>query len=164
MKRPQEFSRTLANFLMVAASTNFASGASGGLAFIHFGASTGVGSEIALDLPTGTSGLRYSEAGKIACGVTLEQKFRSLKEKWRSETGHRSSISDISSHPSYREIVAMGEAAIPMILQTLSIEPDHWFTALWEITSANPINEDVAGDIDGMKDAWLAWGRANGYS
>ncbi len=95
--------------------------------------------------------------------AAVEQKFRELAEQWRRETGGYSLLSRIVDHPAYREIVAMGEMALPPIFADLWREPDHWFTALCEITGADPVPEADRGRLDAMRDHWLQWGRENGY-
>lgn len=64
---------------------------------------------------------------------------------------------------SYQNIVGMGEPAVPMLLEELQREPDHWFWALEAITSENPVPPEANGSIDEMARAWIDWGRQKGY-
>jgi hypothetical protein len=57
----------------------------------------------------------------------------------------------------------MGEVVVPLLLRDLEINRRHWFSALAAITGANPVSEEDAGNIPRMADAWLQWGRENGY-
>ncbi len=62
----------------------------------------------------------------------------------------------------------MGDKAVRPILNQLSKElkngePDHWFWALRSITGRNPVGEDERGNMRAMAEAWLAWGREQGY-
>ncbi|MSU77700.1 MAG: hypothetical protein EXS16_06355 [Gemmataceae bacterium] len=93
----------------------------------------------------------------------LAERFATLAETWRRETGHMSKMGRAAEHPAYREIIAMGEQAVPLMLADLEKEPDHWFIALREITGASPVPEESRGKIKEMAAAWVAWGRANGY-
>ncbi len=93
----------------------------------------------------------------------LAERFATLAEIWRRETGHMSKMGRAVEHPAYREIVAMGDLAVPLIFADLEKEPDHWFIALREITGASPVPKECRGKIAEMAAAWLAWGRANGY-
>jgi hypothetical protein len=90
-------------------------------------------------------------------------KFHDLADQWREETCFLSSLTRIVSHPAYREIIDMGEAAVPLILEELRKQPNHWFYALHEITGASPVSTNDAGDIRKMTQAWVEWGIKNHY-
>lgn len=90
--------------------------------------------------------------------ASVEQKFHDLTSQWRRETALHSSVTAIAMHPAYQQIIGMGTPALPLILQELQREPDHWFWALGAITGENPIPEKDAGDMEAMTDAWLSWG------
>ncbi|MBI5057248.1 MAG: hypothetical protein HZB61_11610 [Nitrospirae bacterium] len=45
-------------------------------------------------------------------------RFQILKLEWESETAHLSSITEISMHPAYQQIIGMGQVAVPFILST----------------------------------------------
>lgn len=115
------------------------------------------------------SNLRQAIARFIAIGlktireIKLELKFRELAERWKRETGHMSIMSDIVSHPTYQQIIALGTQAIPLILRELEREPDHWFWALQQLTGANPIKPEDRGRLQKMTQAWLDWGERNGF-
>ncbi len=93
----------------------------------------------------------------------LGRKFQELSARWRRETALRPSVTAIAMHPAYRQIIGLGEPALPLIFQELRREPDHWFWALGAITGENPVPEDHAGDLEEMADDWLSWGGAHGY-
>jgi hypothetical protein len=93
----------------------------------------------------------------------LAERFAALAKRWKKETRHQSRMDKVAGHPAYREIVAMGERAVPLILADLEKTGEQWFMALDEITGADPIPEEDAGYVDKMAAAWLAWGRAKGY-
>jgi hypothetical protein len=93
----------------------------------------------------------------------LERQFRELAARWKKETRHLSVIRRITAHPAYREIVAMGKAAVPLLLAELRRQPDHWFTALQEITGVDPAPSTSSGDVAAMARAWIAWGEAEGF-
>jgi hypothetical protein len=64
-------------------------------------------------------------------------------------------------HWAYQQIIGLGPAVIPFILEDLARKPDWWFWALAAITG-----EDVAeGEqtLDGAAERWLEWGRSHGY-
>ena len=57
----------------------------------------------------------------------------------------------------------MGKPAIPLLLNELQRDLDHWFFALREIAGVNPVPLKDAGYVEKMRDAWLSWGRKNNY-
>lgn len=63
----------------------------------------------------------------------------------------------------YSKIIGLGLAAVPLILDELQQQPDHWFWALEAITGENPVSKDDVGDIEASTSAWIHWGRENGY-
>lgn len=91
------------------------------------------------------------------------QKFQSLAKQWRKETRHLSLMSDIVLNSAYQQIIGMGTSAIPLILQELKEQPDHWFWALRSIVGESPIPAVDRGRLSKMAEAWLAWGRDHGY-
>ncbi|WP_230968274.1 hypothetical protein [Nostoc sp. WHI] len=93
----------------------------------------------------------------------LKDTFIKLGLQWRSETKHMSLMSDIILHTAYQQIIGMGTDAVPLILEELSREPEHWFWALRSITGANPIKPEDRGRLKKMAEAWLDWGRQHGY-
>jgi hypothetical protein len=93
----------------------------------------------------------------------IEITFLELAEQWQRETGMLSVTSKISMHPAYQRIIGMGQPVVPLIMRELEREPDHWFWALSAITGANPVKPEQRGRLKQMAQAWIEWGRANGY-
>ena len=90
--------------------------------------------------------------------------FAELAAQWRKETSHLSDSSKIAAHPIYRALVALGDRVVPFMLRELEGgNPEHWFSALHEITGANPIRAEQSGRIKEMAVAWLKWGALHGY-
>lgn len=90
----------------------------------------------------------------------LEEEFAHLARRWKKETAHLASAVRMAEHPAYREIIAMGDAAVPLLLRELERRPDHWFIALRRITGADPVSQSARGDVRKMADAWIAWGKS----
>jgi hypothetical protein len=90
-------------------------------------------------------------------------RFGRLAEKWKSERGPTSSITQMAMHPAYQEIIGMGLAAIPFLLRELEQAPDHWFWALKSITGIDPVPEEDRGNLTLMTRDWLTWARKQGY-
>jgi len=90
-------------------------------------------------------------------------KFLTLKADWEIETAHLSSITEIAMHPAYQQIIGMGRVSIPLILSEMKKKPGHWFWALKSITGEDPVLPAQRGRIKAMTEAWLRWGKAQGY-
>ena len=93
----------------------------------------------------------------------IETSFHRLAEEWKSETAPLSSIRLKKQHPAYRQLVAMGEPTIPLILADLARKPSHLFWVLRDITYVNPVDPSVAKDFLDVIQSWIEWGRAQGY-
>src|SRR5580692_3377864 len=81
-------------------------------------------------------GARFPATSSV--GFSLKEKFDKLASQWRHNTAFSSSVTEIVLDPSYQKIIGMGIAVVPLILQELQNEPDHWYWALAAITGANP--------------------------
>jgi len=90
-------------------------------------------------------------------------RFFTLKADWEAETAHLSSITEISMNYAYQQIIGMGTIAIPFILAELRKTPGHWFWALKSITGEDPVLPKQRGRIKQMAEAWLRWGKEQGY-
>ena len=95
--------------------------------------------------------------------VDLVERFQKLANKWRRETQFVSSVDELVMHPCYQQIMAMGPDVISMILADLQQKPAYWFWALQSLTGKNPVTPDIQGDIEAITEAWLSWGKVNGY-
>jgi hypothetical protein len=94
---------------------------------------------------------------------SIEQKFERLAAAWHKAVAHHSSNRIRHNHPAYQEIIGMGPVVVPLLLRDLNINRRHWFVALSAITGADPVSEEGAGNIPRMTEAWLHWGKENGY-
>ncbi len=95
---------------------------------------------------------------------TVEREFRSLASRWDELTLYRSNLRPLRRHPVYQELITLGEAAIPLILKELERRPSaSWFDLLGELTGEDPVPPELAGQVGAMADAWLEWGRGQGY-
>src|SRR4051812_40854088 len=94
----------------------------------------------------------------------MEAEFQRLAATWHDETGCLSNPSQILGHPAYRQIIAMGEQALPWIFADLARRGGDWFGALKEITGDGPvIPPEHRGRWREIRAAWLAWGHEHGY-
>ena len=90
-------------------------------------------------------------------------RFQELAALWKRERGPHSSSARLTQHPAYEKIIDLGTDAIPLLLRELKREPDHWFQALHALTGADPVPEASRGNVRAMAEAWLRWGRDEGY-
>ena len=95
--------------------------------------------------------------------LTLNERFLRLVAEWRSEIAGLSSPQALAKHPAYQEIIAMGEPALPLILRDLRDNGGWWYPALRTLTGENPVSECAKGNVSLNDEAWLRWGRENGY-
>lgn len=92
-----------------------------------------------------------------------ERHFVELAEEWREDTAFTSALTDIILHPAYQRIIGMGPESIPLILRELQSNPEQWFWALRALTGEDPVDAEDAGRVRKMAEAWLDWGRRQGY-
>ena len=88
--------------------------------------------------------------------------FAALVEDWKQTRGPVD-VSQMVMHSAYQQIIGTGRAAIPLILEELRRESDHWFWALSAITGEDPVEDEDQGRISRMREAWLDWGIDRGY-
>lgn len=89
--------------------------------------------------------------------------FETLASEWKEQVGGSSFVAEKTSHPAYQRIIEMGPVVVPFLLRELEQKPTHWFEALKAITGANPIQPEQRGRTKQMAEAWLKWGREQGY-
>jgi len=90
-----------------------------------------------------------------------EQKFLALADEWLDSQCGRSRID--FSHPAHLQIIGMGTAAIPFLLNEIRERSGHWFEAIRSIVGSSPVTPDMRGDFEAVTNAWLKWGAQNGY-
>jgi hypothetical protein len=90
----------------------------------------------------------------------ISETFKEHVERWHKDTLALSSIPEKINHPSYLKIIALGKAAIPLILEELRARPTYWFAALEALTDDGPIGPFKR--FDNQRAAWLKWGIAHG--
>ena len=93
----------------------------------------------------------------------LEAAFNELADEWENNRPRGVDLHEMVKHPAYRQIIDIGEEAVPLLLRRLEQKPGHWFWALQRITGAAPVPEDSYGNLEKMAAAWLRWGQEQGY-
>ena len=92
-----------------------------------------------------------------------QAEFDRLSRTWLDETRITSSLTRMTRHHAYQEIIQMGPRAIPPMLRDLEREPKMWGPALHAITKATPVPREDAGKVARVAAAWLKWAKDNGY-
>lgn len=87
---------------------------------------------------------------------TLEEKFPRLAKEWHQAVAHHSSSRIRDNHPAYKEIIDLGPAVVPLLLQDMETNRRHWLKALAAITGADPLTPEDAGNIVKMAQACCA--------
>jgi hypothetical protein len=100
---------------------------------------------------------------EVGVHVTLRQRFDNLVAVWKSERGHSSILTEMVLHPAYQQIIGMGEQAVPLLLEELQRQPDHWDWALRSITGSDPVPRESWGKLREIAAAWVTWGKRRGY-
>jgi len=95
--------------------------------------------------------------------TALGEHLARLHRQWRAETRYSSSLETKKAHPAYASIVAMGDAVIPLILDSLATQPDLLVMALHDITHEDPVAPGHHGRIPDIAQDWLKWGTERGY-
>jgi len=105
---------------------------------------------------------RSNRISSTQAAESIHERFRELRDDWKSKTRHLSNTAQIALVFSYQKIIGMGPDVVPLILSELEKEPDHWFWALEAITDENPVSESDAGDVEASARVWVQWGRDRG--
>ena len=94
-----------------------------------------------------------------AAELEMREEFERLVAEWKAGRRRGADVAQMTEHPAYRRIIGMGEQAVPLILEELERQSDHWFPALNELTGTSPVPEESKGNVANMRQAWLDWGK-----
>lgn len=99
-----------------------------------------------------------------ALDALFRMHFEEASSALISDTEWASSLSDITQHTKFSEIVSMGEHALRIMLQRMKGGESHlqWFPALKRIAGEDPVPVEVRGKITPMTNAWVGWGNEKG--
>src|SRR6478609_1602117 len=93
----------------------------------------------------------------------MRDRFRQLAAEWKEQSRYLSNTAQMAMLKPYQRIIGMGLPAVPLILEELQREPDQWFWALESITGQDPVPSEAAGRVRSMAQAWIEWGKQQGY-
>lgn len=94
----------------------------------------------------------------------LASRFHALVSEWQAATRFLATASAAAEQPAYRAIIALGPAAVPLLLAELAVVPEPWFATLRELTGADPVPKADRGRPRAAAEHWLARGRARGLA
>lgn len=92
---------------------------------------------------------------------SLKEYFESLKYLWLEETKFSSNIFLTTNHPAHLTILQLGDQVLPLLIEDLQNNNNHWFITLNKITNENPVAQEHAGDVEAMRNDWIQWAEAN---
>jgi hypothetical protein len=99
---------------------------------------------------------------EIAPQRNLTDRFHRLAAEWKEQSRYLSNSAQMAMLRPYQRIIGMGLSAVPLILEELRREPDHWFWALEAITEEDPVPPEASGEVRQMAEAWIQWGEEQG--
>jgi hypothetical protein len=109
--------------------------------------------------------IRQSEPIPPVVVNSVEAVFNRLYTQWREREKFNSFIG-ASSDTGYEEMVQLGPAVVPYMIDRLKREAAHLFVALNRITGVDPVKKEHAGNTKKMAEDWIQWweetGRAAG--
>ncbi len=88
---------------------------------------------------------------------SLKEYFESLKYLWLEETKYSSNIFLTTNHPAHLAILQLGDRVLPLLIEDLQNNSNHWFITLNKITDVNPVLSEHAGDVEAMRNDWINW-------
>ena len=86
----------------------------------------------------------------VAVEPEFEKKFLALVAISRYDVFPASSTTQMVAHPAYLQIIGLGRAVLPYLLDELARQPDHWFYALSAITGEDPVPPNAEGNLAAM--------------
>lgn len=98
---------------------------------------------------------------ELVAFANIEEKFAALAKIWRKHVRGKSVIS--YSHPAYFQVMGMGRSVVPLLLREVSKGVGTWYVALQSIVGEPAESIEMRGDAAAVREAWLDWGRRNGY-
>jgi hypothetical protein len=91
----------------------------------------------------------------------VEKFYRALK-KLAEDTKVSSNPMDFVKHHAFREILSIGEKAVPLVISEISTRPSLIVLALPMLTGTNVVTPDVQGNLEKISSRWIEWYRRGG--
>ena len=104
-----------------------------------------------------------STATNAEAKETVAERFHRLAAEWSKEIQNVSSLTIMTEHPKYRQIVSLGWDVVPFLVLDLQRNRRYWLPALQEITGIQPFDRSDMGNGKRMMEAWTRWGKNKHY-
>lgn len=85
----------------------------------------------------------------------VKARFERDRDAWLTKSMTMSSITDMAMLPEYQRIIGLGPDAVPLIIEELRKETNHWFWALVSIVGAD--HGTGAETLPEAAAKWIAW-------
>ena len=92
--------------------------------------------------------------------ASLRKRFNALADEWIAATRLSSSVVETCMHPAYQQIIGLGPAVLPLVLEDMEQGELHWGWALRVLTGHDAA--EGAGTLPEARAAWTRWGREAG--
>lgn len=92
--------------------------------------------------------------------ASLRERFNALADEWIAATRLSSSVIETCMHPAYQQIIGLGPAVLPLVLEDVAQGELHWGWALRALTGHDAA--EGAETLPQARDAWARWGREAG--
>jgi hypothetical protein len=94
-------------------------------------------------------------------GPDFVARFYSFKNEWRRQTLFSSSLNEMVDVLPMQQIIGMGFAAVPLIIEDIKVDPGFLYLALPQIFGVDPIPDCLNGDPFAICEAWIEWVEQN---
>lgn len=97
-------------------------------------------------------------------GARVEQRFEELAAAWEAHLDEERASSNPArkvQHPAFDDIVALGDAAVPLVMARYESGSLFWGAVLARITGLSAHGDGVTGNLRETRQRWLAWWQEN---
>ena len=93
----------------------------------------------------------------------IQEKFELYKTQWLENTKFSSTLREMEADENCQKIIELGNDAIPFIFKEIKNEKyaRRWIIVLRKITDVNPIQYSNVGNMKGVVQDWIEWGKQN---
>jgi adenine-specific DNA-methyltransferase len=95
--------------------------------------------------------------------ASIPETFTRLARQCRRETAVLSNPRQIAAHPAYQQIIRLGTAAIPFIMEAMKIDGALWLQAMSAISGDKPNGLRRSDDIASAIEQWSVLARGRGW-
>lgn len=96
--------------------------------------------------------------------ASLRERFVELADAWEQHLEAERASSNPQrklAHPAFEELVSLGEAAVPLVVERYQQGSLFWGAALARLTGVTAHGDGLSGNLRETRTRWLAWWREN---